>query len=205
MPCEIVNSLDNVIYAHLWYSNSLWLWFSFPALVKLICFSDRNYFYFICSHVPLDLQGKGWEASEMGATSTEVLEQVEVQVDGESSKGIPHPQVVFAKLQCLSRISKSNQCFTKSQKLRILYYIKLLYFPMLDTNETFFYILCFQTQCVCRRHVAGWPSVTNLFSERIAQCPWILSSFSSECSNTNEHQDVVYTVFTKYKNENLVQ
>lgn len=125
MPREIVNSPDSVIYAHLWYSRSLWLWFSFPALVKLICFSDRNYFYFIGSHVPLDLQGKGWEASEMRATSTGVLEQVGVQVDGESSKGIPHPQVVFAKLECVSRISRSNQCFTKSQKLRILYKIAL--------------------------------------------------------------------------------
>lgn len=36
----------------------------------------------------------------MGATSTGVLEQGGVQVDGEGSKGIPHSQVVFAEIEC---------------------------------------------------------------------------------------------------------
>ena len=65
--------------------------------------------------MPLDLQGEGWEASEMGATSTGVLEQEGVQVDGESSKGIPHPQVVFAKLECFQNFQNQPRLHKKPE------------------------------------------------------------------------------------------
>ena len=123
----------------------------------------------------------------MGVPAPGPQEQVGVQVGGESSKGtgVPGLQISFAKLECFQNFQIS-QCLTKSQKLRLLYKIVLFFYVGYGLN-IFLHSVC-QAQCVCRMQGVGWPSVTNLCSERTGLVPIMLFSFSSACSNTNERQ-----------------
>ena len=98
-----------------------------------------------------------WEPPALGCQNREGCKQMEKALKASLTLRLSLPR------QNVSRISKINQYFIKSQKLRILYKIAL--FPYVGS---IFLHSVHHTQCVCRRHVGGWPSLTNLCSERIA-------------------------------------
>lgn len=55
---------------------------SFPSLAELICSSDRNCFYFLCSPLPLAYVENAAELLKWGLPAPGPQEQVPGQVDG---------------------------------------------------------------------------------------------------------------------------